>query len=388
MSAGLYAGGVMRAVIPFETEAKSSSLDEILAECDWMIDDPPSEPDARREFWRKEINKVRPEEVVDRHEAAFADEIALERDQLAVLFVGSGGTPDRQPRATGAEEPLIGAERAFRTRLRERPSDNGHGSSADNDTESSVDNSTGLLTDSDETLISLAADEAREILFHVAPADQQLARINFQYPIFDRHTQTFGSVHYEPDKHNTIIRLKNTQSEKLKIATERLVADLLRGKVESRRSVRAMNVLKAFGASFFTVWFRSPHRHRRLIAFSRIRVLEPRKSVEAFSGIVVAERSLGSVLRERRVDTILAAVFLTLGVTILILSSPEVLNLDFRMHSETWINGWLAWGSGNMSRIGSAFFVAVFLPIIQIVLHWRAVRRKSCVSWIIDVAKL
>jgi hypothetical protein len=149
-----------------------------------------------------------------------------------------------------------------------------------------------------------------------------------------------------------------------------------------------MNAIRALVAAVLTAWFRMPYRHRGRIAFARIKVLEPGRSVEAFSGTVIPEKSLASVIHQRRSDLILAGVFLILGVTLSLLSSPMVLNFDYRTHVPHWINGWLAWGSGNMSRIGSAFFVAVFLPIIQILLYWRAVRRKPSIDWNIDVAKL
>ena len=333
-----------------------------------MISGAPDGPTVRREFWQKEIDRIPTKELLKQHEVRSAEQLVAERDQFAP-DIGESSTPTL---GDALIEEIGTLTRQTRAYSRDGSSDNGQAS----------------VLGSAPPLFSLAADEAREIIFHISRYDKQLAKITFQYPIFDRQTQTFGTVHYEPDKHHIVIRLKNSHSEKLKLATERLAGDLIRGKIEGRRSIRIMNAIRALAGAVLTAWFRMPDRHRGRIAFARIKVLEPGRSVEAFSGSVIPERSLASVVHERRGDVILAGVFLTLGLAISLVSSPIMLNFDYQTHTEHWINGWLAWGSGNMSRIGSAFFVAVFLPIIQILLHWRAVRRKPSIDWSIDVAKL
>ena len=345
----------MRSVIPFETEAKASRVDEILLEYDWMIGGAPDEPTARREFWQKEIDRIPTEQLLKQHQVRSVEQLVAEQNQFA---------------------PAVGGAL---TQTLVEPTNSHDGSS---------DNGQASVLGSAPPLFSLAADEAREIIFHISRPDKKLARITFQYPIFDRQTQTFGTVHYEPDKHHIVIRLKNSHSEKLKLATERLAGDLIRGKIEGRRSIRIMNAIRALAGAVLTAWFRMPDRHRGKIALARIKVLEPGNPVEAFSGTVIPEKSLASVVHERRSDVVLAGVFLSLGLAISLLSSPILLNFDYQTHTEHWINGWVPWFSGNMSRIGSAFFVAVFLPIIQILLHWRAVRRKPSIDWNIDVPKL
>jgi len=367
----------MRSVIPFDIEAGPKKIDEILSEYDWMIGGSPAGAHERREFWLKEISKVPPHAILDKQEAAFHEQLAAEIELLTEHLPDSEEIINKQRSAIQAQESAIAAERRLMVGLTEKQSGNGR----------------TPRSRPGDTLVSLAAGEAREILLHVSPHDRSIANITFQYPVFDRRTQTFGTVHYELDKdnvavHHVVIRLKNSQSEKLKVATQRLVADLNLGTVESRRSIRLLNALRALNISFLRLWYRSAHHSRRRIRFARIKVLEPGQSTEAFSGRVTAERSLASVIRERRSDIVVAGVFLTLGITTSILSSPMVYNFDYLTHAEKWTDGWLAWGAGNLSRIGSAFFVGVFVPLIQILLHWQSVRRKPSVSWNIDVADL
>jgi hypothetical protein len=362
----------MRSVVPFETERDSSSIDETLSTYDWMIDAGITSPEERRAFWLLQIEDAAPHAVLLAQEAAWKSQQDAERE-LERSFGGEATIVlEKQHEATEAQAAAMVAERQIIV-------------STDGDGPAGSPRGVGPVP---VRLVQLAAREAGEILHQVAEDDKELALITFQYPIFDRQTQTFGTVHYESDKHHTTIRLKNTHSEKLKIATQRLVEDVVRGRVPDRRSVRVWSATKAVGQSLLRAWFRSPHRYRRPVVFARVKVLEPRSSNEAFSGIVVAERSLAAVLRERRGDLIVAGVFLVLGVTASLLSSPWVWDFDRRLQTLTiWRDGWLAWAAGNMSRIGSAFFVGVFLPIIQVWLYWRSVRRKPSIEWNIDVAE-
>jgi hypothetical protein len=381
----------MRSVIPFETERAAASIDETLDEHDWLIDnglpDGPSEPlsDAEgversnhvratkaaiRTHWLSLIEDVAPYSVLSAQEAALRSQQYAEEQLAEHPGEGSQAVLQKQHSATAVQKEAFLAEE-------ESLLHQGDGNSS----RPGFDAALGL------DISHLAAREAGEILKHVADTDKELAIITFQYPIFDRQTQTFGTVHYEPDMHHTTVRLKNEQSEKLKVATQRLVEGVVIGKPDVRRSARILNAARKAGRAITRLWFRSGHRYRRLIVFGRIRVLEPGSSNEAFSGTVVAERSLDSVIRERRGDLTIAGVFLFLGLTVSILSSPWIWDFDLRLHNGTWSDGWLAWVAGNLSRIGSAFFVGAFLPVIQIWLYWRSVRRKPSVEWHIDVAE-
>jgi hypothetical protein len=369
-------------VIPFETDAEAAKIDAILGEYEWMIPGAPDDPVQRREFWLQKIDEALPEVETKLEEWARArreaESVFLEGELAEAEAVSA-----RQKQARELQAKAIEADRAADLAFREvqlagRSHGNGHGKAGSN----------GHRPSSEATLVILAAREAKEILRQIADDDQELARINFQYPIYDRRTQSFGTVHYELKTHESVIRLRNSHSEKLKIATGRLVEDLVRGKSRAYHSVRIVNVAISGWHMLKKLWFRSERRHRRPIAFSRIRVLEQNKSNEAFSGTVIPERTFASVARERKSDITVASVLLFLAMLVLFLSSPWAFNLDFKQHHETWTNGWLAWGAGNASRIGSAFFVGIFLPLIQVFLHWRNVRRKASVSWNIDVAQL
>jgi hypothetical protein len=114
----------MRSVTPFETEAKASRVDEILSEYDWMIDGTPDEPKARREFWRKEIDKVPTKELLKQHEARSAQQLVAERDQFAPFMQDVGETLAQNLAETLADETNTTAHQ-IRTQVRDGSSDNG-----------------------------------------------------------------------------------------------------------------------------------------------------------------------------------------------------------------------------------------------------------------------
>jgi hypothetical protein len=127
--------------------------------------------------------------------------------------------------------------------------------------------------------------------------------------------------------------------------------------------------------------YRIPKQDSRF-TFLRIRVLEANSAIEAYSGDVQPARGFRWTLQQRRNDIRVAIVFLVLGFFVLLLESPLALNLDARLHDLThWTNGWLSWYVGNVQRMGSALFVAIFLPVIQVFLFWRATKSQPSINW-------
>jgi hypothetical protein len=201
----------------------------------------------------------------------------------------------------------------------------------------------------------LGVQEARLILDQVYPEDSALAWATFQYPILHRPTRTWGTVHYEPGTLHSEVRLRNSRSEPLKVATEALVENL-----ESASARSALGALR----------------------FQTIRVLEPQSGIEAFLGEVLSGRTLRSVLHEKRRELQVALVFLALALILMLVVSPLLMSVDYKLHAEKiWKNGWLAWWGGNLSRVGSALFVGVFLPVVQVILFWLERRRRAAIRW-------
>jgi hypothetical protein len=130
-----------------------------------------------------------------------------------------------------------------------------------------------------------------------------------------------------------------------------------------------------------SVFYHVPKQYRPY-SFSRIRVLEANSYLEAYSGEVEPERGFRWTVRQRRTDIRVAVVFLLLGFSVLFAESPVVFNLDLRLHDLShWTNGWLGWTVGNVQQMGSALFVAVFLPVIQVFLFWRAAEHQPYINW-------
>jgi hypothetical protein len=226
-----------------------------------------------------------------------------------------------------------------------------------------------------------AAREARLILDQIWEEEQEYAVVAFKYPIFERESETWGTVHYEPGQRRVVIRLRNSNSEKLKSASEHLVKSFLTELHPKERIPRISILFHGLGSLAETVFYKQSKQDRPY-TFSRIRVLEANSPLEAYSGEVQPERGFRWTLQQRRNDIRVAVVFLLLGISVLIMESPWAFNVDVRLHNLTrWTDGWLSWFVGNVQRMGSALFVAVFLPVIQIFLFWRATKSQPYIYW-------
>jgi len=119
-------------------------------------------------------------------------------------------------------------------------------------------------------------------------------------------------------------------------------------------------------------------RRRRPIVFARIKVLESSQSEEVLSGRVVLGKTFDSQLKECRSDTIVASVFLCLGIV--------AFTSSLLIHFGSWTNGWLASVFDSLSRIGTLFLAASLGSIMNILLRWRLARQKPSIAWSFDVA--
>jgi hypothetical protein len=361
----------MRSIIPFEVDKAATVVDRILDNFDWTM---PDQPEQATDFdWQDAVRQVPSRGALHAQEKALREQYTAERELERLNLSKLPSQEVEQVRsaqhtAIAAQEVAIDREHGLLT-MKTIP-------------ENSDGQKRAVMKLSEFQL--LAATEARKILDIVAEEDKEYANLTFRYPIFDRRTQTWGTVHYEPTKHHAVIRLRNSHSEKLKIATQHLVEHLVLGDRQVRHHSRAAVMAGLAKQMANYLWYQGWKRPAKPITFEHIKVLEAGTSNEAFTGAVVAEKSLISVLRERSDDLKVAGVFLFLGLTTLALSSPWLFNFDYRLKLQSWQDGWLSWFSGNLTRLGSALFVGVFLPLIQVWLYWRAVRRKPSIVWIVD----
>jgi hypothetical protein len=193
--------------------------------------------------------------------------------------------------------------------------------------------------------------------------------------------ETWGTVHYEPGQRHVVIRLRNSNSEKLKTASEHLVKSFLSEVRPKEKTLRFKIFFDKLRGLVQSALYRIPKQDSPF-TFSRIRVLEANSAIEAYSGDVQPARGFRWTLQQRRTDIKVAIVFLVLGFFVLLMESPWVFNLDARLHDLShWTDGWLSWYVGNIQRMGSALFVAIFLPVIQVFLFWRATKSQPYINW-------
>jgi hypothetical protein len=360
----------MRSITSFQFEESADTVDRVLRSFEWSIADQSTELTSAQ--WQEAVEQAEPEVALDALQRVVRQQRAATRqlEHLTDADPEEGAEVVRAQRvATEAELRAIRQDQQYIARRA---------------AETMVNGGRGTAQVVLDDFQRIAIREARYIFDQIAEEDQRYAILTFRYPIFDRTTQTWGTVHYEGGHRRAVIRLRNSQPERLRRATKRLVEDLIAGDPRARNRPRLIGLWYVVRELGRAVWYKRSRRRSRIV-FEHVRVLESRSSREAFTGEVATERTLQSVLHERRGDLNVAAFFFFIGLATLLVSSPLVLNLDYVLHQNTaWKDGWLAWFAGNLSRLGSAFAVAVFLPIIQVWLHWRAVKRRPSIIWSAD----
>lgn len=358
----------MRAIVAFEAQAGPEAIESLLAERGWSV--PPPEDQT----WENIITQLPPVGAWDSQWNAWR--LQTQAEQELVRAEGQDLDETTIAELRRAREAQVQASEAQRKAIDEQRV------VLDKIAPGFLAGDRRHVEAEQKDLFGLAASESELILGQIAPEDRNYALATFRHPIFDRRTQTWGTVHYETgnNQHHIVIRLRNSHSERLKRATQRLVAHVL-GEVEQEsRRARVRRLWDELRNAARWLWYREARDNA--IDFDQIKVLEPGSPREAFYGSVVAERTLTSVLRQRRTDLLIATTFGLLGVIALILASPLVLNYDLRVHDlKMWHNGWLSWWAGNIGRLGSSLFVASFLPVINVLLHWQQVRRQPTVVW-------
>jgi hypothetical protein len=196
-----------------------------------------------------------------------------------------------------------------------------------------------------------------DIIEHIAPEDQPLVEKTFLHTIYDDSTKTWGIVN-RPTKYELAIRLKNSSSEKLKHACEKLVGDL---QVYSLKYGKNLN-------------FQFP---------TNIVVLEPNSNSPAFHGEVLPlkrfPRRFFLAIQERKREALVSGVALLISLILLVLTIPTWSSLiPFPLESD-----WHKWIAGNLERFGTATLLTSAISGFEVFLHWFDIRRKPIIRWLV-----
>jgi hypothetical protein len=143
-------------------------------------------------------------------------------------------------------------------------------------------------------------EKTEDILAHVAKEDQTLVKETLLFTIYDEETKTWGIVN-NPSDHVITFRLKNSVSERLKAACEKLVGQIQTHSFSHRKSPG------------------------HLFKFSpRIDVLEPNSDNHAFSGEVLSPRRFLLAVAERKTEALVGGFAFIVAVCLLTLTSPII----------------------------------------------------------------
>lgn len=195
-----------------------------------------------------------------------------------------------------------------------------------------------------------------EILLNVADDDRNLVEKTFFCTIYDEDSKTWGIVN-NPTSHAFTFRLKNPISDRLKAATEKLVADL--------SGVTSGG--KAAGNGPFE--FHNP-----------IVVLEPTSQHHAFVGEVLPAKGLILAMKEKKRETYVGGLTIFLTVVFMILSLPWTTQHLFGQFSQSFQD----WIAGNLSRFSTAALVTATISWFEVILYWFQERRHSAVRWTLE----
>jgi hypothetical protein len=197
----------------------------------------------------------------------------------------------------------------------------------------------------------LIKEKTADILGHVAEDDLTLVRETLLFAIYDEETKTWGIVN-NPSEHVITFRLKNSISERLKAASEKLVEQI-----------------------------QFSHNHGQLFKFSpRIDVLEPNSDNHAFSGEVLPIKRFLLAITERKTEALVGAFAFVVAACLLILTSPIVSEYILPAANSRW----RPWIAGNLERSTTAALIAGTLLWFEVLLHWFDIRRRSIVRWSLE----
>jgi hypothetical protein len=199
----------------------------------------------------------------------------------------------------------------------------------------------------------LIKERTEDILGHVANDDLTLVKATLLFAIYDEETKTWGIVN-NPSDNVITFRLKNSISERLKAACDKLVGH---------------------------IQFLHSNNPGHLFRFSpRIDVLEPNSDNHAFSGEVLPPRRLLLAITERKTEALVGLFAFFVAVCLLIVTSPVVSEHILPAADSKWRQ----WIAGNLERSTTAALITGTLLWFEVLLHWFDIKRRSIIRWSFD----
>lgn len=176
------------------------------------------------------------------------------------------------------------------------------------------------------------------------------------YTIFDDITNSWGIVS-NPTQHSIAFRLKNRDSERLKLATERLVSNLQSLSHSSRRGSGEESVKFTF--------------------VGKIEVLEPNSEDHAYYGEVLPINRFSYARRKRSTEFWVGVLAAIAGLSLLVITFPPIAsNALVNLSPE-----WQVYIKGLVDRLGTSAIVTATVSLLNVVLYWFNLRRKSVIIW-------
>jgi hypothetical protein len=199
-------------------------------------------------------------------------------------------------------------------------------------------------------------ERRREILEHVKEGDRDIAEGTHLYTIYDADTRTWGTVS-NPTKGKITFRLKNSVSDRLKRATEKLIYDFQTfsaGKLQ----------LDEVGFDFHPM----------------IEVLEPDSQNYAYSGEIIPKNKLKYAINQRKIEATVGLIAALFAVLFSLLTVPSIRSPLFQRLAPEWF----VWLSGFMERLATSAIVVATISWLNLLLHWLELRRRGVIRWSLD----
>jgi hypothetical protein len=192
-----------------------------------------------------------------------------------------------------------------------------------------------------------------ELLDHVAPEDVRLVKETLLFTIYDDITKSWGIVN-SPTTHHIDFRIRNRDSDHLKNACERLVADIQRAGKSVRREEDA-----DFSFS------------------SKIEVFEPNSSDHAYYGDILPRKRFTYARHRRQTEFWVGVLAAIVGLVLLVLALPPIANQIFASFSPDWQE----YLKGFVDRLATSAIVTATVSLLNVFLFWLDFRRKPIINW-------
>lgn len=227
----------------------------------------------------------------------------------------------------------------------------------------------------------LVVNHYNEILEHVSEQDKAWVGRTYRFTIYDEISKSWGIVN-RPSTYCITFRIKNPNSDKLKQACEKLIADLVRetNGVESIDIKQPAPRLYSLIAPIIPNW--SQKSQDKMFSFpTRIEVLEPNSSLHAFSGDVKIGNKFRVLISVKKTDFIVAVVAALVSLFLLFITWPSIQPALFSAFTSD--EKMLEWIDGFLQRLATSTIFTTFVTSLNLLLYYREIRPKAYIHWTI-----